>query len=70
VAILVLAGVPAHAYQGPPALTAARVFTSWTLDVPVLVAVLLAGGLYLAGMRRVRRRIGRVGRRHIEARRL
>ncbi len=42
-------------YQGPPELTAARVFTSWTLDVPVLLAVLLAGGLYLAGVRRLRR---------------
>ena len=54
-ATVLLAGVPGDAYQGPPALTAARVFTSWTLDVPVLVAVLLAGGLYLAGVRRVRR---------------
>jgi cytochrome c oxidase assembly factor CtaG len=32
-----------------------RVFTSWTLDVPVLVAVLLAGAFYLAGVRRVGR---------------
>ena len=46
---------PGTAYQGPPELTAARVFSSWTLDVPVLVVVLLAGGLYLAGMRRARR---------------
>ena len=45
----------APAYHGPPELTASRVFTSWTLDLPVLLAVLLAGGLYLAGMRRVRR---------------
>lgn len=44
----------AHPYLGPPALTAARVFTSWTLDLPVLVVVLLAGGLYLAGVRRLR----------------
>jgi cytochrome c oxidase assembly factor CtaG len=42
-------------YQGPPELTVARVFTSWTLDLPVLLAVLLAGGLYLAGVRRLRR---------------
>lgn len=42
-------------YQGPPELTAARVFTSWTLDLPVLLVVLLAGGLYLAGVRRLRR---------------
>ena len=54
-AALLLEGVPGHAYLGPPELTAARVLTEWTLDVPVLVAVLLAGGLYLAGMRRVRR---------------
>jgi len=45
----------AAGYHGPPELTASRVFTSWTLDVPVLLAVVLAGGLYLAGMRRVRR---------------
>jgi cytochrome c oxidase assembly factor CtaG len=54
VATGLLAGVPGPACQGPPALTAARVFTSWTLDLPLLLAVLLAGGLYLAGMRRVR----------------
>src|SRR4029077_10444813 len=45
----------APASHGPPELTASRVFTSWTLDLPVLLAVLLAGGLYLAGLRRVRR---------------
>jgi cytochrome c oxidase assembly factor CtaG len=55
VATLTLAGAAAHAYQGPPELTAARVLSEWTLDVPVLVAVLLAGGLYLSGVRRVRR---------------
>lgn len=54
-ATLLLAGVPGHAYQGPPELTASRVLSAWTLDVPVLVVVLLAGGLYLAGVRRVRR---------------
>jgi cytochrome c oxidase assembly factor CtaG len=42
-------------YEGPPALTLGRALTSWTLDIPVLVAVLAAAGLYLAGMRRVRR---------------
>jgi cytochrome c oxidase assembly factor CtaG len=47
--------VSAGAYQGPPELTVARAFTSWTLDVPVLIVVLLAGGLYLAGVRRMRR---------------
>jgi cytochrome c oxidase assembly factor CtaG len=38
-----------------PALTVARAFTSWTLDLPVLLVVLTAAGLYLAGARRVRR---------------
>jgi cytochrome c oxidase assembly factor CtaG len=33
----------------------ARAFTSWTLDLPVLAVTLLAAGLYLAGMRRMRR---------------
>jgi cytochrome c oxidase assembly factor CtaG len=51
VAVSLLAG----SYHGPPELTAARVLTSWTLDLPVLLAVLLAGGLYLAGARRLRR---------------
>jgi cytochrome c oxidase assembly factor CtaG len=55
VATFLLADAPGPGYVGPPALTAARVFSSWTLDVPVLVVVLLAGGLYLAGVRRVRR---------------
>ena len=54
-ATALLAGLPGYAYQGPPALTAARVFTSWRLDLPVLLVVLLAGGLYLGGTRRVRR---------------
>jgi len=47
--------VSADGYQGPPELTVARAFTSWTLDVPVLAVVLLAGVLYLAGARRMRR---------------
>jgi cytochrome c oxidase assembly factor CtaG len=42
-------------YTGPPALTLSRAVTSWTLDLPVLVAVLVAAGLYLAGMRRLHR---------------
>ena len=45
----------AGGYQGPPELTVARAFTSWTLDLPVLAAVLLAAALYLAGVRRMRR---------------
>ena len=47
--------VSAGGYQGPPELTVARAFTSWTLDLPVLAVVLLAAGLYLAGARRMRR---------------
>jgi len=42
-------------YHGPPALTLSTAVTSWTLDLPVLVAVLVAAGLYLAGMRRLHR---------------
>lgn len=42
-------------YHGPPELTFARAFTSWTLDVPVLIVVLLAAGCYLAATRRVRK---------------
>jgi cytochrome c oxidase assembly factor CtaG len=43
----------AGGYTGPPALTLSRAVTSWTLDLPVLVAVLVAAGLYLAGTRRL-----------------
>jgi cytochrome c oxidase assembly factor CtaG len=53
--VAAMAAVLASAYHGPPELTAARAFTSWTLDLPVLIVVLLAGGLYLAGMRRAGR---------------
>jgi cytochrome c oxidase assembly factor CtaG len=42
-------------YTGPPPLTVSRAFTSWTLDVPVLVVVAAAALLYLAGIRRIRR---------------
>jgi cytochrome c oxidase assembly factor CtaG len=51
----VTGGLIAGGYTGPPELTVTRAFTSWTLDVPVLLAVLAAGVLYLAGARRVRR---------------
>jgi len=51
----VATGAIAGGYQGPPELTVARAFTSWTLDVPVLAVVLLAGMLYLAGARTIRR---------------
>jgi len=50
-----VAGLLAGAYTGPPELTVTRAFTSWTLDLPVLLAVLAAGGLYLAAVGRVRR---------------
>jgi cytochrome c oxidase assembly factor CtaG len=42
-------------YDGPPELTLSRAVTSWTLDLPVLVAAGVAAGLYLAGMRRLHR---------------
>ena len=48
-------GLIAGAYSGPPELTVTRAITSWTLDIPVLLVVLAAGGCYLAGVRRVRR---------------
>jgi cytochrome c oxidase assembly factor CtaG len=42
-------------YHGPPKLTIPRAFTEWTFDPWALGFVLLLGGLYLAGVRRVRR---------------
>lgn len=45
----------APAYHGPAELTPLRALTSWTPDLPVLFAVILAAGLYLAGVRRLRR---------------
>jgi cytochrome c oxidase assembly factor CtaG len=42
-------------YSGPPPLTPASALASWTPDLPVLAAVLLASGSYLAAVRRVRR---------------
>jgi cytochrome c oxidase assembly factor CtaG len=45
----------ASGYHGPPELTVQRAFTEWTLDPWALGFVLLAAGLYLAGVRRVRR---------------
>ena len=41
-------------YQGPPALTVARMFTQWTLDPWMLALVLILGGGYVAGARRQR----------------
>lgn len=46
----------ASGYHGPPELTVARAFTSWTLDPWSLAAIALLGGLYLAAVRAVRRR--------------
>jgi cytochrome c oxidase assembly factor CtaG len=45
----------ASGYHGPPQLTMARAFTEWAFDPWSVALVLLAGGLYLAGVRRVRR---------------
>lgn len=51
-----MAGVLATGYQGPAELTLARVFTDWTLDPWMLALVVVLGGCYAAGTRRVRRR--------------
>jgi cytochrome c oxidase assembly factor CtaG len=51
----VLSVALASAYYGPPKLTTPRAFTEWALDPWALGFVLLLGGLYLAGVRRVRR---------------
>jgi cytochrome c oxidase assembly factor CtaG len=45
----------AIAYHGPPQLSFARAFTSWTFDPWAFAAILVAGGLYLTGVYRVRR---------------
>jgi cytochrome c oxidase assembly factor CtaG len=58
---LVAAGAPgltralASGYHGPPKLTVTRALTEWTLDPWILVLIVLLGGAYLAGVRRVRR---------------
>jgi len=44
------------AYSGPPPLTAQTGLTSWTLDLGGLAMVLALGGLYVIGLRRLRRR--------------
>jgi cytochrome c oxidase assembly factor CtaG len=51
----------ASGYQGPPQLTLARAFTEWTADVPMIALVVVLGGCYLAGVRRVRRQGGSWG---------
>ena len=50
-----LAAAGASGYQGPPELTVTRALTEWTLDPWMLALILLLGGAYLAGARRVRR---------------
>ncbi len=51
------ASILAHAGPGdlPPALTAGRIFTAWSFEPLPLAAVLVTGGLYLLGVRRLRR---------------
>src|SRR5580700_1839977 len=44
----------AAGYHGPPKLTVTRALTEWTLDPWMLVLIVLLGGAYLAGVRRVR----------------
>jgi cytochrome c oxidase assembly factor CtaG len=51
----------ASGYQGPPELTVAHAFTQWTADPPMIALVVVLGGCYLAGVRRVRRQGGRWG---------
>jgi cytochrome c oxidase assembly factor CtaG len=43
-------------YHGPGPLTPLAVFDHWTLNVPALLLVVLLGGAYLFGVRRVRAR--------------
>jgi len=49
-----LAAAGASGYQGPPELTVTRALTEWTLDPWMLALILLLGGAYLAGARRIR----------------
>jgi cytochrome c oxidase assembly factor CtaG len=51
----VMSAALASGYHGPPQLTPQRAFTEWTLDPWALAFAALLGGLYLAGVRRVRR---------------
>jgi cytochrome c oxidase assembly factor CtaG len=53
--VALASGYHGASYHGPPELTLSRAFTEWTLDAWALGFVLLLGGLYLAGVRRVRR---------------
>ena len=44
----------ASGYHGPPELTVTRAFTEWTFDPWMAALVVLLGGAYLVGVRRVR----------------
>jgi len=44
------------AYDGPPALTWGRLVTAWTFEPAIVAALLVAAGLYLYGVRVLRRR--------------
>ena len=46
----------AAAYHGPPQLTLPRVFTEWTADPAIIALVVVLGAVYLAGVRRVRKK--------------
>src|SRR5260370_36369610 len=50
-----MAALLASGYHGPPELTPLRALREWTLAPWALAFVLLLGGLYLAGVRKVRR---------------
>jgi cytochrome c oxidase assembly factor CtaG len=54
----------ATGYHGPPELTVTRALTEWTLDPWMLVLIVLLGGGYLAGVRRVRARTPRDDKDH------
>jgi cytochrome c oxidase assembly factor CtaG len=45
----------ASGYHGPPQLTLGTALSSWTLDPWTLTGIVVLGGCYLAGVRRVRR---------------
>jgi putative copper resistance protein D len=49
-------GYGVHGYGGPPALTPLRLLTAWTPQAGVIVALVLAAGLYLYGVRVLHRR--------------
>jgi len=48
----------ASGYHGPPELTVPRAFTEWTFDPWMTALVVVLGGAYLAGVRRVQRNGG------------